>query len=127
MKPKIHPPLIERITADEKNKKDPLKAAKTRLHQIFGAYSQVNSLKKANALLEKNMYTDILNLHASTKERLPYVKNFYEFVAQHTGAFNSVLDLGCGFNPFCIPLMPEEFAMGIKTYHAYDIDIRTRE
>ena len=124
----LYPPLVERILAEESKKKDPEKAAKTRLHQLFGAYVQGNAHKKAAAILKTGPAPEkILALHASTKERLPTLTEFYSFIAAHTGSPESITDLGCGFNPFSIPLMPVEFVKNLKKYNAYDIDMRTRD
>ncbi|MCL2372580.1 MAG: hypothetical protein FWC78_04170 [Defluviitaleaceae bacterium] len=126
----LHPALVERIYKEEsvKHKKpqDALKATKTRLHQMYGAYSSGSSHKKAAALLAspgdiKATATQIMQLHASTRERLPHIEEFHAFVAAHAGPAETILDLGCGFNPFSLLHMPAP----PKTYYAYDIDIRT--
>jgi len=123
----LYPPLVERIIAEERNKKDPVKAAKTRMHQLYGAYLQGNAHKKASQLLDLQGGGAILSLHASTKERLPYLTEFYEIIAKNTGVVETIMDLGCGFNPFAIPLMPDELTKNLEAYHAYDIDLRTKE
>jgi len=142
----LHPPLVSRILAEESQAKDPVKAAKTRLHQLYGAYVQGNAHKKAASLLTavasscgnswdrdswgadiESAAQSILRLHASTKERLPHLIGFYEFVATHTGQAETIMDLGCGFNPFSIPLMPTSLSSNLKSYHAFDIDTRTRD
>ena len=64
----------------------------------------------------------ILSLHASTKERLPYYPQFYTFITTHVPNIQTIMDLGCGFNPFSLHHLPN-----LKTYHAYDIDTRTRD
>ena len=63
----------------------------------------------------------VLGLHASTRERLDSLEAFYAFVREGTGSARSVLDLGCGLNPFVLPLLewPE-----LEAYHALDIDLR---
>ena len=129
----LYPPLVARIYDEEARKgaKDCEKAVKTRLHQMFGAYVQGNAHKKAAALLgdfpvggavPHNLTNALLSLHASTKERLPHYGNFYAFLSQHVQKIETIMDLGCGFNPFSLPYLPE-----IKTWHAYDIDTRTRD
>ena len=130
----LYPPLVERIIAEEsrKGRKNYEKAVKTRLHQMFGAYVQGNAHKKASALLQeleagrdaKEIATAIMALHASTKERLPHLEAFCEFVTRHTGAVETIVDLGCGFNPFSIPYWA---GYKLKAYHAYDIDTRTKD
>jgi len=130
----LYPPLVERIYVEESRKggKDCEKAVKTRLHQMFGAYAQGNAHKKAAVLLQeleagkdvKEISTAIMALHASTKERLPHLDTFCAFVANHTGNVETIMDLGCGFNPFSIPYWAE---YKLKMYYAYDIDTRTKD
>ena len=115
----IYPPLVARIIVEESGKKDPLKAAKTRMHQLYGAYLNGNAHKKASVLLNEMKTEEILLLHASTKERLPYHNEFYNFITETTETVQTVLDLGCGFHPFGVPFAPQ-------AYHAYDIDLRTQ-
>ena len=161
----LHEPLIQRIFDEEQNEK----AAKTRLHQLYGSYIQPNGVKKAAALLRElatnagdggdiserhapggcapsgltnysqgvNSYqtennkdtlkdtfcNSLLKLHSSTSERLPYIHEFYGFIKSVVGEVNTVLDLGCGFNPFSLAFFP----WSIKEYHAIDIDTATRD
>ena len=129
----VHPPLIERLMEENKAAPDKIKAVKTKLHQLYGAYTQDNAHKKANAIITtlESELTDIqsaalqlLALHASTKERLPSYTAFYDFILQHTGQVESIMDIGCGYNPFSIPLIPNKT---LQIYHAYDIDTRTAD
>ena len=129
----LHPPLLMRITAEERAKhgENPKadKAAKTRLHQLHGAYNSPNTYKKASALLdawEKEKPCDantaeLLRLHASTRERLPFYPQFYQFILEHVSSPASVIDLGCGFNPFSLSFLLKERP---SVYHALDICIR---
>jgi len=130
----VHPPLVTRFMEEEehKNPQSSIKAVKTKLHQAYGAYTQDNAHKKAKRLLDElainpgNLPTTtkaLLSLHASTKERLPHYTEFYDQILKHTGPVESILDIGCGYNPFSIPLIPTK----IKAYHAYDIDTKTAE
>ncbi|MCL2378473.1 MAG: hypothetical protein FWC77_05020 [Defluviitaleaceae bacterium] len=162
----VYKPLVERLQAEtekeQKKKPDNIKAVKTKLHQLYGAYTQDNAHKKAAAIisaLEERRKQDnpstseranvcpqyvneaavsLLPLHASTKERLPHYAGFYEFILSHTGPVESILDIGCGYNPFSIPLMAGAWAgrfdnegqspaAKLKTYHAYDIDTRVAD
>jgi len=128
----VYPPLIERLLEEEGQKKglESVKSVKTKLHQIYGAFVQDNAHKKAAKLLDEmdaqsDSVTEIakklLSLHASTKERLPFYTKFYDFILEHTGPIESILDIGCGYNPFSIPLIPNT---KLKSYHAYDIDTK---
>jgi len=122
----VYPPMVERLMEEQGE----LKAVKTKLHQAYGAYTQENGHKKAARLLDEMensgsdiMARDLLALHASTKERLPFYEEFYGFILENTGSIESVLDIGCGYNPFSVPLIPVE----VKAYYAYDIDTRGAE
>ena len=139
----VYKPLIERLQAEnEKGHKkgpDSIKATKTKLHQLYGAYIQDNAHKKAAAIISAlegtqitEAATSLLSLHASTKERLPHYAEFYEFILTHTGPVESILDIGCGYNPFSIPYMQavctdSQAKTAIKAYHAYDIDTRVAD
>ena len=116
----LHPELLQRICEETPD----LKAAKTRLHQLYGAYVNESSHKKAAALLAQRDYDAILRLHASTRERLPHYPEICNFIKSHTGEDNikTILDLGCGFNPFALHFwrLP-----ALTAYHACDIDTRT--
>jgi len=123
----VYPPLIDRFLTEEQKKGRDLKAVKTKLHQVYGAYTQDNAHKKAAALVENpsvETANALLSLHASTKERLSHYMEFYDFIFRHTGDVESVLDVGCGYNPFSVPLMPNT---KLAAYYAYDIDTRVAE
>ena len=60
----------------------------------------------------------ILAQHASTHERLPILKKFYDQIFDFTGKPDIILDLACGLNPLALPWM------GLRAtvqYHAYDL------
>jgi len=59
--------------------------------------------------------------HASTRERLPILDQFYASTLAHIPRITSVLDIACGLNPIALPWMP--LAEGAE-YHAYDVDRR---
>ena len=115
--------LINRIIDEEspKYKKDKLiiKAVKNRLHQIHGAFITINANHKTKSLLLENKYDEILSLHTSTLERLPFYEEFYQKIFAITGIPTSILDIACGFNPFAIKYMklPNNFQ-----FYAYDIN-----
>ena len=168
----VYQPLVERIQAESEkgHKKGPssAKATKTKLHQLYGAYTQDNAHKKAAAIIsaleescahiiragddKAGAAVSLLSLHASTKERLPHYARFYNFILSHTGPVESILDIGCGYNPFSVPRLLDALAsaaevacldtgepaqagrmavspclFGLKAYHAYDIDTRVAD
>ena len=169
----VYPPLIERLLTEEGHKKDPDKAVKTKLHQIYGAYIQANAYKKSAAILKSLVEYDfpgghptgnpnnlmaemerahygrlatvntLLALHASTNERLPYYFDFYDFILRQTGQVASIMDIGCGYNPFSLPYIeavwahitkahcsksdPPDPRIDLEAYYAYDIDTRVAD
>lgn len=60
---------------------------------------------------------EILESHASTKERLPFYRELYLKIFSVTGKPASILDLGCGLNPFSLPFMKLDSCK----YYAFDI------
>ncbi len=125
--------IVRRIAADEIAKgqktRQAVKAVKSKLHQVGGAYlgamdydrwlealkrtgnpPETDKLKKASRLIIRN--------HASTRERLPILDEFYARTLADIAPVRSVIDVACGLNPLTIPWMPlaEDAA-----YYAYDI------
>lgn len=126
----IYQPLIRRIAEEEltrrRNLKEAVKATKNKLHQIGGAYLNesmpyrewFDELKRTPADNLRNRCRDIMRYHASTRERLPILNEFYETLFKEIGPVKSILDVACGLNPLAIPWMPLE-AGG----HYYALDI----
>lgn len=89
--------------------------ARNKLHQIWGAFwakrPKYLKLKKefdrclAGEGDAKECLISLLNVHASTEERIELLHNFYEKIWKVTGKPNTILDLACGFNPLTIPWM----------------------
>jgi 16S rRNA (guanine(1405)-N(7))-methyltransferase len=146
----LYPPLVARVFAEEAAKKDPVKSAKTRLHQIYGAYAHHSAYKKTEMIIasaEGSLQRSgaplplcraaslcvgeaILRLHASTRERLSRYPEFYAFIFNHIPPPASVLDLGCGFNPYSLPYLLNAYPDNHpppEVYHALDIDTRQAE
>lgn len=134
----IAPELVRLIGSQELAKRNNLKAAvkatKNKLHQITGAYWQgkpdytewLELLQAARAednspdhrLLDTTCRT-LLAHHASTRERLPVLRNFYMTLFAGLPPIRSVLDLACGLNPLTIPWM--DLPAGAE-YFACDIN-----
>jgi len=125
---------VRRIAADEWSRwgalKPALKATKSRLHQIYGAYETGTGLRHAADALRsatmdgrkeaiRSACRYMLSLHTSTRERLPDLDRFYRDIYAHTGIPHVILDLACGLNPLALPWMG--LGQGSE-YHAYDID-----
>lgn len=101
------------------------KAAKRKLHQVYGAYvGQVD----ANEILAwvdqidrddpKPICEQILRTHISTAERLDNLDAVFEAIWAVTGQPTRVMDLACGLNPFVLPWMGS-----VEAYLACDIDM----
>lgn len=60
---------------------------------------------------------ELLELHVSTKERLPYYKKFFTDIFQVVGNIKHILDIGCGYNPVAVPWMKQQ----PETYTAVEL------
>lgn len=105
--------------------KETVKAVRNKLHQVGGAYQEggidyprleaqlaelaANAASFADADLADPALREFceraMRSHASTRERLPDLDEFYAGVMQRTGALESVLDVACGLNPLALPWM----------------------
>ena len=125
----IAPELVQRIGAQELEKrrsfKEAVKATKNKLHQVGGAYQQTNlNYEKSLVLLRETACTEpvevaashptqlhitcqqLMQAHASTRERLPILDEFYETILANLPPIHTVLDLACGLNPLAYPWLP---------------------
>ena len=118
----IDPRLVERITRQEIAKgrgfKATVKAVRSVLHQVGGAYLPVvppyaewlrtlTSIPKDPVDQTLRIFCrEKMQFHASTRERLPVIESFYEQTLGGLGEIESLLDLACGLNPLALPWMP---------------------
>ena len=117
----ISPDLVRRVGAVELAKgrklKEAVKATKNKLHQVGGAYQQTNlNYEKSLALLRETSvsypsqlratYYQLMQAHASTRERLPILDEFYETIFAELPPIRTMLDLACGLNPLAYPWLP---------------------
>jgi 16S rRNA (guanine(1405)-N(7))-methyltransferase len=124
--------LVRRIGAQELAKgrsfKDAVKETRNKLHQVGGAYQETPpdyarlSAELETLALEPETLREFCRRamlsHASTRERLPYLEEFYAPLRARLGEVDSILDLACGLNPLALPWMP--LAAG-GAYYACDI------
>lgn len=116
---------------------DAIKRTKRGLHEIYGAYLPGSAphyesmLRRLRAAIDgggERAVLDSINsamaVHASTRERLPYLGRFYAEIFRRVPAPATIRDLACGFNPLAVPLMPLSAPV---TYLASDIDTRLVE
>lgn len=115
--------------ASRRSLKEAVKETKNKLHQVAGAYLDermpytewLEKLRAAKAEGEEPFRVacrEILLRHASTRERLPIIPEFYAAVFSALPPVHSVLDLACGLNPLTLPWMnlPPDCS-----YHACDL------
>jgi 16S rRNA (guanine(1405)-N(7))-methyltransferase len=142
----INPDLITAIGARELSKrrtlKEAIKATRNKLHQVGGAYfassqdyaiwlhqlvgapfmgPQEGGMAPADVtglVPIQQSCRSIMAHHASTRERLPILDQFYATVLADLPPIHSVLDLACGLNPLALPWMP---LAADARYYAYDI------
>lgn len=122
---------IRRIGARELARRGSLKEAvketKNQLHQVAGAYlagkmpygawlSELRAARTPEAL--EQVCRRIMASHASTRERLPILSEFYRTIFAALPPVRTVADIACGLNPLALPWMP--LAAGAE-YYAYDL------
>lgn len=115
----VAPALVETLAARElaagARPKDAVKSVKNKLHQVAGAY-QVEPLHGEAWLVEmqtcisnrsdvRPLCRSLMARHASTRERLPILDEFYTTLFGDLPPVHSVLDLACGLNPLALPWM----------------------
>ena len=140
--PDVYSPLLARICDEEsakyKKNREILKAVKNRLHVIYGAFFDKNSVKKAadminNFTREANMphiarlLGELVYMNASVNERFGFIREFYKFIFDSVPVedIHSVLDIGCGFNPFFLTFILEAAPkLKLDNYYSLDIDVR---
>ena len=116
--------------ARHRNLKGAIKSTKNKLHQIGGAYQTstprysvwLDELKFAKRSGNEEHFHEtckwIMQYHASTRERLPILEQFYTTIFADLPPIHRILDVACGFNPLTLPWMP--LAESVE-YYAYDI------
>lgn len=128
----IAPQLVRAVAQAElakgRSHKEAVKATRVQLHRSAAVYRSegvdyarwLDSLASAwqepdrrDALLGRMMAS-----HASTRERLPFLDEFYAHIFSHLPPIRTLLDVACGLNPLALPwmLLAENAA-----YHAVDI------
>ena len=140
----VYQPLLERMCAEEsvkyKKDKDKIKAVKNKLHEIYGAFFNENvgaicDRPRTNAVrpYDINSPENLLKLNVSSNERLSFISELYKFIFDtitdnSDEEINTILDIGCGFNPFSLKFMLESSPkVKIKSYYALDIDLKLAE
>ncbi len=130
----VSPDLIRQVgrrqLALRSSLREAVKATKGKLHQVGGAYfdSKVN-YAQGEALLQaaadlgdtqllRQVCRKLMRRHASTRERLDILDEFYTTILADLPPIHSLMDVACGFNPLAWPWMSLDNRV---TYYAYDI------
>ncbi len=132
-------PLIRSVAARELSKrkglKDTIKATKNKLHQVAGAYieeprydawlaelrsvwSATEGVAREREQARRDALRKVMARHASTRERLPILDQFYAQTLAGFGPVRSVIDIACGLNPLTLSWAP--LAEDVE-YYACDI------
>ncbi len=117
----ISPAFIRQIVLQEmqpdESRKETVKRVRSKLHQVANAYragsqnyrklsSQIAGQRQEISLEPlKPLCLELMQSHASTKERIPILDIFYREIFDRLPEIRSVLDLACGLNPLAIPWM----------------------
>jgi 16S rRNA (guanine(1405)-N(7))-methyltransferase len=118
----IHTSLIELLAFEELAKgrkfKEAVKEVSSRLHQVGAAYftsqADYSTWQKELISLPHDPYSPEvkafclkrMQIHSSTKERLPILEEFFTTTLAGIAPVESILDLACGLNPLALPWMP---------------------
>lgn len=128
--------LIERLAGEElvrsRTVDEAVKRVKRRLHQAVGAFrgegrgDSLAALRAAwtgdlGAAAFRDACATVLATHASTRERLGDMPEFFVPLWEVTGTPSRLLDLGCGLGPLALPWMGLD---ADTRYHAVDADRR---
>ncbi|HST06305.1 MAG TPA: 16S rRNA methyltransferase [Chloroflexia bacterium] len=112
--------LIEEIAHRElprrRDLREATQATRNKLHQVAGAFiaehppyaKWLAGLEEARRESESAFMETcrrIMMHHASTRERVPVLPDFYSTIMAGIGPVRSVLDIACGLNPLTIPWM----------------------
>jgi 16S rRNA (guanine(1405)-N(7))-methyltransferase len=107
-----------------------VKATRNKLHQVVCAYQEgtpryerwLGDLAAAHQTGDRQIFVEqcvaIMRHHASTRERLPILRELYAATTPDWSGIRTIVDVGCGLNPLAIPLLDLSPEM---EYHAYDV------
>ncbi len=110
--------VAQRELPKNRSLKEAVKAVRSKLHQVGGAYlpaglrpeNFIGEIQKLGSdWQDESLHAfcrDSMALHASTRERLPIVEEFFNVTLGGLAPLRSVLDLACGLNPLALPWMP---------------------
>ncbi len=109
--PKLLNSLRENFNPKSKAYVSVIKTVRSRLRRVYGLFRDNPSKRKklvqellmasgAGTAQRADIIKQILSTHSSTDERLPFYDRLYAEIFAITGKPKTLLDLGCGINPF---------------------------
>lgn len=109
-----------------KDLKEAIKFTRSKLHQVGAVYfdrrfeyqNWISDLSAAPKEDRKSLCLKIMSSHTSTRERLPFIEQFYQKIFEQLPQPETVLDIACGLNPLAIEWM--NLGANVK-YYAFDI------
>ena len=122
--------LLAQPEAQALGQRDQQKWFKRKLHNIVADYlgepDYVTAAGEMDQIFSRTDLSDqkefcekILSTHASTRERMETLDDFYQGIFSVTGQPQSLSDLACGLNPLAFPWMGLDSSV---QYHAYDLN-----
>ncbi len=127
--------LSQKFNTKSKDYKQIIKEVRSNLRRVHGLFRFERDSDKRKDFLEKltktklnqkeflELHKKILETHISTKERLSFYESLYKNIfklidfSKTISKPLTIIDLGCGINPFSIPFMK----LKELNYHAYDL------
>ena len=102
--------LVTLEVGKHKRESDLIKEVRKKLHHIVALYlgnpgyerakQELGAAYRSNdPVAVRRVCSDIMATHVSTRERLPFVAEFYEAIFSVTGKPKALLDIACGLNP----------------------------
>ncbi|HLJ36657.1 MAG TPA: hypothetical protein VKU38_23570 [Ktedonobacteraceae bacterium] len=119
-----------RELAKRRSLKEAIQATRNTLHQVSGAYLYSKehysrwlaelqmAVQSGDNGAVRAVCTRIMSSHASTRERLPILDQFYTTILAQLPPIHSIVDIACGLNPLALPWMS---LVNDVEYYAYDI------
>jgi 16S rRNA (guanine(1405)-N(7))-methyltransferase len=122
--------LYDSAVSSGQSPKEAEKTLKQKLHNIVAPYlgdpdfteaagQMENAFSGGDSTRIREFCLKMLNSHASTRERVEILPEFYARIFELTGIPGSIFDLAAGMNPFSLPWM----SLGVGSrYSAYDLN-----
>lgn len=97
------------------------------LHNVIAPYlEEIDYSRETKRLIEEpglldnlsGYCLDMMQKHASTRERIPILEEFFAIIAAEIGQPSSILDLACALDPLCLPWIK---LSDNASFFAYDI------